>query len=157
MDELNPRRRFLRSSIVSLLGLAVWAQASLARAFTLLWNEKAFASPTVGEALKASGYEGAVDHPPGLVLTLPELAENGAVVPIEIESHLPGTERIAIYVDNNPNPMVAEFLFMGDTPAYISTRIKMASTSLVRVMAKTPSGIWQATQPVKVTLGGCGG
>lgn len=131
-------------------------QSALARAYLLVWNESAFSSATSGEAVKLAGYDHGVDHP-GLILTAPELAENGSVVPLEIESRIPGTQSIAIFVDANPNPMVAEFVFLGDTPAYVSTRIKMASTSLVRVLAKTPSGIWQAAQPVKVTLGGCGG
>lgn len=145
----------MRSSTAT-LGLLGLLYSRLACAFSLVWNENAFGSTTASAAIEAAGYGSAVDHP-GLVLTAPELAENGAVVPIEVESRIPGTQSIALFVDANPNPMVAEFVFTADTPPYVSTRIKMASTSLVRVLAKTSSGVWQASQPVKVTLGGCGG
>jgi sulfur-oxidizing protein SoxY len=156
MNSVNSRRHFLFRGLLLLSGAWALARSQAARAYALIWNESAFAAITAGEGMKIAGYENALDHP-GLILTAPELAENGAVVPLEIESRIAGTQRIAIFVDANPNPMVAEFLFLGDTPAYVSTRIKMASTSLVRVLAKTPSGVWQAAQPVKVTLGGCGG
>jgi len=86
-----------------------------------------------------------------------QIAENGAVVPVEITCSIPGTTSMAIFVEKNPTPMVAQFDFMAGAESYISTRIKMGQTSLVRVAVKAGDKTYSASKEVKVTIGGCGG
>lgn len=91
------------------------------------------------------------------IFKAPEIAENGAMVPITIDaSNLAGVKSIAIYVHKNKIPLSAYFEFI-DASAFITTRIKMAETSLVTAVVSTESGGFIKNKTVKVTLGGCGG
>ena len=93
----------------------------------------------------------------GITLTAPEIAENGNTVPIEVSA--PGAESIAVFADGNPVPAVATFFF-GPLAAeqMAATRIRLAGTQNVIAVAKMPDGSFvQASQEVKVTIGGCGG
>jgi len=86
----------------------------------------------------------------------PEIAENGAVVPIQITSGIAGTEAISLVVDSNPTPMAATFNLHG-SEAFVSIRVKMRKTSDVRAVVKAGGKLYVAKQEVKVTIGGCGG
>jgi sulfur-oxidizing protein SoxY len=88
---------------------------------------------------------------------VPEIAENGAVVPVTISTSLENVESISIVVDKNPRPMAATFEILPDTLPDISSRIKMGQTSDVRAVVKTDQGIYSTAKQVKVTIGGCGG
>jgi sulfur-oxidizing protein SoxY len=79
------------------------------------------------------------------------------VVPVEATSNIPGTTSMAIFVDKNPNPMIADFSFMNGAEPFIATRVKMASTSIVRVSVKAGGKSYTNSREVKVTIGGCGG
>ena len=92
-----------------------------------------------------------------ITLTAPEIAENGAIVPLEITSRIPNTESIYIFADKNPQPLVAEFDFTGATEPFVSTRIKMGETSKVRAIVKAGGKFYATARDVKVTIGGCGG
>jgi sulfur-oxidizing protein SoxY len=92
-----------------------------------------------------------------ILIKAPDIAENGAVVPVEVTSKIPGTTSIMIFVDKNQNPLIADFEFSNGAEGYVSTRIKMASTSHVRVAVKAGGKAYTATKEVKVTIGGCGG
>ena len=87
----------------------------------------------------------------------PEIAENGAVVPIGITSNLPKTESIAILIEKNPNILAAVFDLPAGTEATVSTRVKMAQSSNIHALVKADGRYYVATKEVKVTLGGCGG
>jgi sulfur-oxidizing protein SoxY len=87
----------------------------------------------------------------------PDIAENGAVVPVEIESALPNTRAIAIVVEKNPHALSANFSIPDGTDAFVATRVKVAETSNLYALVKTDTGYFYATKLVKVTLGGCGG
>lgn len=89
-------------------------------------------------------------------LSLPQVAENGAVVPITIDSDLDNIERIYILVEKNPTPLAAEFELSPDALPYITARIKMAESCNVVVVAKRGEQLLRAQQPVMVMLGGCG-
>ena len=86
----------------------------------------------------------------------PEIAENGAVVPIQVTSSIANTESISIVVSNNPTPMTASFNFYG-SEGFVSTRVKMGKTSDVLAVVKAGGSLHAAKQEVKVTIGGCGG
>ncbi len=90
-------------------------------------------------------------------LRVPEIAENGAVVPLSVRTDLPGVKRIAIVIDANPTPLSASFELLDGALADISTRVKMGASSDVRAIVETDDGVYMATRQVKVTIGGCGG
>ena len=147
----NLRRRLLRGAAALTAGLI----APLA-ALAATWNKQAFGAKTAAEALKGIG---AADATPSseLVIEAPDIAENGAVVPIEISSKLPNTRSIAVVVEKNPFPLVAKFDFMEGALPFVKVNVKMGETSDVRVVAEAGGRNYTATKNIKVTIGGCGG
>ncbi len=87
----------------------------------------------------------------------PEIAENGAVVPITVSTELTNVKRISILVENNPSPLISSIEINDQLSPYVSTRVKMAKTSNIIAIVSTDSGHFSATKNVKVTIGGCGG
>ena len=87
----------------------------------------------------------------------PDIAENGAVVPVSVVSALPKTESIAILIEKNPNMLAAVFDIPQGTDPSITTRVKMAQTSNVYALVKADGKYYMASKEIKVTLGGCGG
>jgi len=124
--------------------------------FAAAWNTSAFSAKKLDEALSASGYSGAVESK-DINIKVPEIAENGAVVPVEASSGIPGTTSMAIFADKNPTPLIATFEFPAGTEPYVVTRIKMGQTSLVRIVVNAGGKKYMASKEVKVTVGGCGG
>ena len=138
-------------------GAVVMAMAIL-RPLQLLagqWNKAAFDAKAVADALKGIGVL-ATENTDKVVLKVPEIAENGAIVPLEITSGIPGTVAIYILVDKNPQPLTAIFEFTNGAEAFVATRIKMAESSKVRIVAKAGGKFYTTMQEVKVTIGGCG-
>ena len=117
-------------------------------------DELAFGASSMHEALEALGSVPTAGAQ--IVLTLPDLAENGAVVPVTVESLLPGTQDIFIVVEANPNPMVVRFNFPQGTDAWVSTRIKMAESSKVYAIVRAEGRLYSACCDTRVTVGGCG-
>jgi len=120
------------------------------------WNKAAFDAKVLADALKGIGATSVADSNQ-ILLKAPEIAENGAIVPVEITSRIPGTQTIYIIADKNPQPLVAIFDIAGGMEPFISTRIKMGESSKVRILVKAGGKFYVATQEVKVTIGGCGG
>ena len=121
------------------------------------WNKAAFESKTIDEAIKALGIAKPVESK-DISFTAPDIAENGADVPIAASTTLPGVRRIAFLVEKNPTTLAGVFEFSDAVETSISTRIKMAQTSNVLAVAITDDGkVLYAQKEVKVTLGGCGG
>ncbi len=88
----------------------------------------------------------------------PKLAENGAVVPLEVNaSKMSGVSRIAIYIKNNPTPLAASFNFSGGATGFVSTRVRMGKSSPVSAIVVANGRTSVITKEVKVTVGGCGG
>jgi sulfur-oxidizing protein SoxY len=87
----------------------------------------------------------------------PDIAENGAVVPIGITSNIPKTESIAILVEKNPNMVAAVFDIPPGTEPSVTTRVKMGQSSNIYALVKADGKYYVAAKDVKVTLGGCGG
>ena len=132
--------------------------AMLAKPFAALaaWSENAFGAKTTQDALKGLG---AANPAPSKDITIdaPQIAENGAVVPIEIASNIPGTTSLAVVLEKNPFPLAAKFDFKEGALPYIKVNVKMAETSDVRVVATAGGRHYAATREIKVTIGGCGG
>ena len=149
------RRQFIRiaagAAAVAAIGPYTARQAAAAE-----WNKAGFQAKAVDEALKSIGAAGAVPSK-DIVIKAPDIAENGAVVPIEVTSKIPNTQSIAIIADKNPFPLVASFDFANGAEGYASTRVKMGGTSDVRAIVKADGKFYTAAREVKVTIGGCGG
>jgi sulfur-oxidizing protein SoxY len=139
-------------------GLALLALAALPRALlAAAWPEKAFNAVGMKAALVELFGTDVTTASDQITLKVPEIAENGAVVPVTIQTSLANVESISIVVEKNPRPMVASFEIQPGTLADISSRIKMAETSDVTAVVKTSDGIYSTAKQVKVTIGGCGG
>ncbi len=116
----------------------------------------AFQAKNLGDALKEMGATGAADSK-DITIKAPDIAENGAVVPVEVTSGIAGTTSIAIFAEKNASPLIADFDLMNGAQGFVSTRIKMGQTSLVRAVVKAGGKSYTASKEVKVTIGGCGG
>lgn len=153
------RRHFLKTSAggAALLAMAAAGLVPVsALAAEFVENRAAFKGKTLDEVVKALGGT-AAQKSDQIVLKAPEIAENGATVPVEITSKLPGTKMIAILSEKNPHALSAEFQIPDGTEPYISTRVKVAETSKLYALVQTDQGYFYTDQVVKVTLGGCGG
>jgi sulfur-oxidizing protein SoxY len=120
------------------------------------WNKAAFEGNKLPEVLKALG-AGPPSESKDIEIIAPEIAENGAVVPITINSKLPNTQNISLMVEKNPNLLSASFDIPEGTDPYIVTRVKMAETSKVNALVKADGKYYVASKEIKVTMGGCGG
>jgi sulfur-oxidizing protein SoxY len=139
--------------------LAVLVAAGILKPGAVLaqsWNESAFSMKTVAEAMRALGAQSPVTSD-AILIKAPAIAENGAVVPVTIESKLPGTESITLLVEKNPQPLAASFSIPAGTDANVTTRVKMGQTSDVYALVKANGKFFVAKQEIKITLGGCGG
>src|SRR5262245_2294788 len=125
-------------------------------ALAAAWNKDAFGAKTAQDALKGIGAGGAVPSK-DLVIDAYEIAENGAVVPVEITSNIPGTTSIAVVIEKNPFPLVAQFDFENGALPYVKLNVKMGETSDVRAVATAGGRRYTAAKEIKVTIGGCGG
>ncbi len=124
----------------------VWAAA---------WNKAGFESKAAADALKSLGASNLIDSK-DITITAPDIAENGAVVPVAVISKIPNTQSISIIAEKNPFPLAATFDLSGGSESYVSTRIKMGQTSNMRVVVKADGKFYTAAKEVKVTIGGCG-
>ena len=143
--------------IATVLGLAV--SAGILKpgvAFAAEWNAKVFDAKTIKEVEQALG-TGAVATSKDVAITGPDIAENGAVVPVSVTSSLPKTEYVAILIEKNPQPMAASFNIPEGTDTTVTTRVKMGGTSNVHALVKADGKWFTSSKEIKVTLGGCGG
>ena len=120
------------------------------------WNQKAFEAKNIKDALDALG-AGNPASSNDIVMVAPEIAENGAVVPIAATSKIPGTESIAFLIAKNPTALAASFDIPSGTQAAVSTRVKLAQTTDVHVLVKAQGKYYMTKKEIKVTIGGCGG
>jgi sulfur-oxidizing protein SoxY len=121
------------------------------------YNTAAFAAKTMAEVMKALGAAAPAESK-DVTLTGPDIAENGAVVPVGASTALPGVKRLLIMVEKNPTMLVAAFDLTDAIEANISTRVKMGQSSNVYAVAMMNDGkVLFAQKEIKVTLGGCGG
>jgi len=139
-------------------GLAFAAMAAIPRALlAAAWPEKPFKSTAASDALVNLFGTDQTTPSDQITLGLPTIAENGAVVPVEVSTTLDNVESISIVVEKNPRPLATYFEFSKGVPPEISSRIKMGQTSNVIAVVKTGTGLYSTTKEVKVTIGGCGG
>jgi sulfur-oxidizing protein SoxY len=146
-------RRLLLKGGAALAVLAALPRTLLAA----VWPEKAFAATEADSAMSALLGTTEATSSDRITLKVPEIAENGAVVPVTISTTLENVESISIVVEKNPRPLAASFEIPAGTLPDVSSRIKMGETSDVIAVIKTDAGIFSTSKQVKVTIGGCGG
>ena len=137
-------------------GLVAGMGVLMPRIAMAAWSKAAFEAETQDMAMGAL-YEANPSASADVTLKAPDIAENGAVVPISVKSSLSGVTSIAIFVAGNPLPLAAQFTIPEGTLANVSCRIRMGKTSDVTAVVTTASGAFSASKEVKVTIGGCGG
>lgn len=136
----------------ALMGLG----AFMPRIALAAWNEKAFTSKQQAEAVSAL-YGSDAESSPNVVLNAPDIAENGAVVPVSVSTDLADVESMAILIEKNPSPLAVQFMVPAGTDAEASTRVRIGQTSNVTAVVMAGGKAYSSTKEVKVTIGGCGG
>ena len=152
------RRTFLKGSLATgTVAVAVGAGLLSPRAVLAAWPKSAFESKNLQEAM--SSLLGSADTSPSGDITIkaPDIAENGAVVPVTISTGMSGVTSMALFVEKNNSPLAANFVLGSNAKGFVSSRIKMAKTSTVIAVVKAGGKALSARKEVKVTIGGCGG
>lgn len=156
---MNMKRRvFLKGSLASgMVAVAVGAGLVSPRQVLAAWPKGAFEAKSVGDAMKGVIGTDLAPASDAIKLDAPDIAENGAVVPVKVTANMDGVESITILAEKNQTPLIASFSLAASTQGYISTRIKMGQTSNVIAVVKAGGKVYSARKEVKVTIGGCGG
>jgi sulfur-oxidizing protein SoxY len=154
-NSMQTRRDTLKQGLVAAGALGAGA---LVTAPAHAFNKTAFEAKSVQEAVKALGASGALTESKDVTLQGPDIAENGAVVPMAAATTLGGIKHLALLVEKNPNVLVAVFNTSDAVESNFSTRAKMGQSSDVYAVAIANDGkAYFAKKEIKVTLGGCGG
>lgn len=152
------RRVFLKGSLAAgTVGVAVSAGLLAPQAVIAAWNEAAFQSKSVDDALTAAMGSASNTATDAIKIKAPDIAENGAVVPVSVSTDMAGVESIALLADGNATPLLATFTLGAGAIPDVSTRIKMGKTADVIAVVKAGGKLHSARKSVKVTIGGCGG
>ena len=156
---MNQNRRVLLKGTFAAgaTGIAISAGLLTPKAVLAAWPKAAFESKDAKAALEASLGSSSTTESGDIKLKAPDIAENGAVVPITVTSNIDGTESISVVVAENGTPLAATFNLGANTAGFVSTRIKMAKTSDVTAVVKAGGKLYSTSKNVKVTIGGCGG
>ena len=153
---MQTRREMLARSakVAGLLAAAGFLPMSALAA----WPQAAFDAKNMADAVKALGGTGAPTESKDVTITGPDIAENGAVVPVGVATSLPGVKRLLLLVEKNPSVLAAVFDVTDSIDANLNTRVKMGQSSNVFAVAMMNDGkVLYASKEIKVTLGGCGG
>jgi len=153
----NRRDAISHSAKVAAMLAAIGMLPGLAHAQAATYNSAAFEAKNMADLVKALG-AGAPVESRDVSVTGPDIAENGAVVPVGAASTLPGVKRLLMLVEKNPSMLAAMFDITDSIEANVSTRVKMGQSSNVYAVAMMADGkMLFAQKEIKVTLGGCGG
>jgi sulfur-oxidizing protein SoxY len=152
------RRKFLKSAMyigasASAIGAGILAPG---RTFAAYATE-AFSAKDISGALTAAVGSDAHTASSEIKIKAPDIAENGAVVPVTVSSTLPNVESITIIASANATPLTSTYTLPSGTEAFVSTRIKMGKTANVLAVVKSNGQLFSTSKEVKVTIGGCGG
>jgi sulfur-oxidizing protein SoxY len=148
----------LKGSLAAgVVGAAVSAGLLSPKTALAAWSKDAFEAKEVDAAMKGSMGSADTAASDKIKLKAPDIAENGAVVPITVTSEIEGTTQMSLLVAGNNTPLTSTYELGPTTEAYISTRVKMGKTSDVIAVVKADGKLFSARKEVKVTIGGCGG
>ena len=151
------RRTFMKGTLAA-SGVAVAVSAGLLspRSVLAAWPKDAFTAKSVDDALSNLGVSTSITSS-DIQIKAPDIAENGAVVPVTVKTSIAGVTSIAILAAKNGQPLTANFNLKGSATGFVATRIKMQKTSAVIAVVKAGGKAYSARKEVKVTIGGCGG
>ncbi|NIO42110.1 MAG: thiosulfate oxidation carrier protein SoxY [Burkholderiales bacterium] len=144
-----------RRKFVSLICSISAALLCPLRVLAAQWNAKAFDETRFADSLKSVGVRELIESSQ-IQLKTPEIAENGAIVPIQVISEIPNTEKVFVFAEKNPQPLVSTFDFVGNVEPFFATRIKMGESAKVHVVVLAQGKHYVISREVKVTIGGCG-
>jgi len=152
------RRTLLKGSLAAgAVGVAVGTGLLTPRTVPAAWLESAFAAGNPDDALQELLGISTHEVSESVKIKAPKIAENGAVVPVTVESDVEGIDSISIIAMGNQTPLIASFNLGEGALGFVSTRIKMAKTAKVIGLVKAGDKVLSAAKEVKVTIGGCGG
>lgn len=152
------RRVFLKGTIASsAVAVAVGAGILSPRQVLAAWPKSAFEAKSVNDALKGIFGSDLAPASGDIQVDAPDIAENGAVVPVTVKTSMSNVESISIISEKNQTPLVANFNMSSKASGFVSTRIKMGESSNVIAVVKANGKLYSARKEVKVTIGGCGG
>jgi sulfur-oxidizing protein SoxY len=156
---IDAKRRILLKGSLGAGAVGVAVSAGLLTPATVLgaWPEAAFKAEDQATALKDLLGSDTTEASDKVKIKAPDIAENGAVVPVTVESDVPHAKTISIIASGNNTPLIASFELSEQAKPFVSTRIKMAKTADVVAVVQTEDGLLSAAKAVKVTIGGCGG
>jgi len=152
------RRKFIKSAVgLGAIAATIGTGLLMPQRAIAAYIKEAFAAKDVSSALTAA--VGSDSHTPSdaIKLKAPDIAENGAVVPVTVSSTLPNVESITIIASANQLPLTSIYQLSSTSVPFVSTRIKMGKTAEVVAVVKSDGKLYSATKEVKVTIGGCGG
>ena len=150
------RRTFLKGSLAAgAAGVAAGAGLLVPGNVLADWNQAAFDAKDMDSAMSAIA-GGAGEASSDIKIKAPDIAENGAVVPVTVSTGM-AAESISLFASNNGTPLTSSYNLGEGATGYVSTRIKMAKTSDVVALVKSDGKLYSAKKEVKVTIGGCGG
>lgn len=152
---MQENRRLLLKSVLGLTTL-VGAVAAMPKLAMAKWS-KAFDIESVDGAIGEMYGSNETTASEDITLKVPEIAENGAVVPVTVKTKMPNVSRISILADKNPQPLAATFILPEGTAADVSVRIRLGETQVVKAVVEADGKLYSKEQEVKVTIGGCGG
>jgi len=152
------RRIFLKGSLATgAVGMAVSTGLLAPRVSLAAWSKTAFEATDVNAGLSALYGSSSMTKSDKVKIKAPDIAENGAVVPISVTTSVDDVSSISIFADKNATPLAADFVLGPGTQGYVSTRIKMGKTANVVAVVKAGDKLYSNSKEVKVTIGGCGG
>lgn len=153
-----PSRQGRRRWLARCTAAAAWLAgvAAALPAWAAGRNREAFDAQTLDVGLIAAGVADAIETDQ-ILLKAPDIAENSALVHIEIESKLPDTRSILLFAEKNPQPFVAQFDILPGTDPFVAVRIKMAESAFLRVVVLAGGKAYMIRRETKVTVGGCAG
>ncbi len=153
LNEAQQRRVFLQSA------LAVISSLVLPSVGYSRWNKNAYNKTEIVASVQSVGVTNLADLREAggeLNLLAPKIAENGAIVPITVNSKIPNTERIFIFAEKNPQPLVSDYVLTPNVEPFVASRIKMSETAFVHAIVLAEGVFYRTSREVKVTIGGCG-
>ena len=151
------RRNFIKNSMLFAGSLVAIPSLIVSKKAYAAWPKKSFDIKYLTESVSSVYGHSNLEESSKVKLKAPEIAENGAIVPINVSTTLDNVESIMIFVENNPQPLSSGYKLTSLSEPSIGTRLKMGKTSNVMAAVKSGDKVYTSTQEVKVTIGGCGG
>jgi sulfur-oxidizing protein SoxY len=145
------------TATAGLIGVSLATGVLTPRQSLAAWPKAAFDADNLADTMNAIGGSSEASDSDAITIKAPDIAENGAVVPISVDVAMENVQKISVIAEKNPAPLAASFDLGPGAMGYVSTRIKMGTTSTVIALVQADGKLYKASKEVKVTIGGCGG